>query len=133
MKGVLTGIFIFCLQFRVNCRLRCAVPGWKETGRAFQSVHTLVTIGCPFDFVRTFWSDYFDESRDYTDKVPLRWLNVYSPVDVLGSNFRNDPQPGDANINIRAEQVNSASGVPAPTNVPFTDGLSFSRLSCSIH
>lgn len=122
-------IYIFAYSFGSIVALDALFPAGKKPGRAFQSVHTLVTIGCPFDFVRTFWSDYFGESRDYTDKVPLRWLNVYSPVDVLGSNFRNDPHAGDADINIRAEQTNSAPNVPAPINVPFTDGLNFSRLS----
>lgn len=51
-------------------------------------VRTLTTIGCPFDFVRTFWEQYFD-GRSAT-ATGLRWLNVYSPVDVLGSNFAND-------------------------------------------
>jgi hypothetical protein len=52
------------------------------------NVSTLTTIGCPFDFVRTFWDEYFDGR---TASAPnLKWLNVYSPVDLLGSNFAND-------------------------------------------
>jgi hypothetical protein len=47
-------------------------------------VRALTTIGCPFDFVRAFWPDYF-EGREAG--VGTRWINVYSPVDLLGSNF----------------------------------------------
>jgi hypothetical protein len=122
-------IYIFAYSFGSIVALDALFPVGKKPGRAFQSVHTLVTIGCPFDFVRTFWSDYFDQRREYAVNIPIRWLNVYSPVDVLGSNFRNDPQADDANINIRAEQTNSAPDVPKPINVPFTDGLNFSGLS----
>lgn len=50
-------------------------------------VTSLTTIGCPFDFVRTFWKDYF-ERRDASGRVP-EWRNVFSPVDLLGSNFAN--------------------------------------------
>jgi hypothetical protein len=52
------------------------------------NVSTLTTIGCPFDFVRTFWDEYFDGRTSTAPK--LKWLNVYSPVDLLGSNFAND-------------------------------------------
>lgn len=51
-------------------------------------VTTLTTIGCPFDLVRTFWPNYFTDRT-----VPpgdITWINVYSPVDLLGSNFTND-------------------------------------------
>ncbi len=122
-------IYIFAYSFGSIVALDALFPVGKKPSPVFQSVHTLVTIGCPFDFVRTFWSGYFDTRREYTGNVPARWLNVYSPVDVLGSNFRNDPQAGDANINIRAEQINSTEDVPAPINVPFTEGLSFTELS----
>ena len=57
----------------------------KSTGR----VHTLITIGCPFDFIRTYWPKYF-ERRAAWPGVPRRWLNVYAPADVLGSNFMDE-------------------------------------------
>ena len=60
-------------------------------------VTTLATIGCPFDLVRTFWPDYFNH-RAIGPSVP-RWINVFSPVDLLGSNF-----------------ANQEGAVPAPTH-----------------
>jgi pimeloyl-ACP methyl ester carboxylesterase len=56
-------------------------------GRKMKRVNTLVTIGCPFDFVRTYWPTYFNARHAATD-VPRRWVNVYCELDVLGSNFR---------------------------------------------
>jgi pimeloyl-ACP methyl ester carboxylesterase len=51
-------------------------------------VSTITTIGCPFDLVRTFWPSYF-LGRAVPHKSP-EWLNVFSPVDLLGSNFANE-------------------------------------------
>lgn len=54
-------------------------------------VRTLTTIGCPFDFVRAFWPAYFEGRA--AGATGLRWVNVYSPLDLLGSNFVNAPGP----------------------------------------
>ncbi len=56
----------------------------------FARIDTLITIGSPFDFIRTFWPDYFTE-RSALPGTPARWINVYSEVDVLGSNFLDEP------------------------------------------
>jgi hypothetical protein len=42
-------------------------------------------VGCPFDIVRSVWPRYFD-GRVAGD-APATWLNVFAPLDVLGSNF----------------------------------------------
>src|SRR3954471_612384 len=54
-----------------------------------RNIDTLVTIGCPFDFIRTFWGEYF-EHRTAPDGVPRKWLNVYVTADVWATDF--DPQ-----------------------------------------
>ncbi len=50
---------------------------------------TLVTVGCPFDLIRSYWPGYF---ADRQARLPedASWVNVYAPNDVLGSNFRDD-------------------------------------------
>jgi hypothetical protein len=58
----------------------------SEVSAAFDDILTLTTIGCPADFIRTYWRDYF-VSR-HTTQCGVRWLNVYSPDDVLASNFK---------------------------------------------
>ena len=105
-------------------------PNGRDPARPFQRVHSLITIGCPFDFVRTMWRDYFDARRRFASGCPARWLNVYSPEDVLGSNFRDTPEVGDPNINIQGAANDDPSDVPLPQrNIVYTQGLDHSRLS----
>ncbi|GAB4500390.1 MAG: hypothetical protein OHK0019_38620 [Saprospiraceae bacterium] len=55
----------------------------------------LITIAVPYDYIRVYYPHYFKERK--SAKLALRkWYNVYSDVDVLSSNFRNDPkeEPG---------------------------------------
>ena len=54
----------------------------------FQKIDTLVTIGCPFDIIRTYWPTYFS-GRQSVSSENLKWINVYSPRDILSSNFAN--------------------------------------------
>lgn len=46
---------------------------------------SLLTIGCPVDFMRLYFPDYLD-ARDA--RAPgLPWTNIFIPADVFGSNF----------------------------------------------
>lgn len=62
-----------------------------EVSRRFRSIDTLVTIGCPYDFVRTYWPRYFQDRYAAPAADRPRWINVYCPLDVLGSNFIDEP------------------------------------------
>jgi hypothetical protein len=57
-------------------------------GELIKQVRTLITIGSPFDLIRTYWPSYFNP-RILTN-ADRDWVNIYSPIDLLGSNFRND-------------------------------------------
>jgi len=60
-----------------------------EPPEVLKRVDSLVTIGCPFDFIRTYWPRYF---TDRTDKLGnTRWINIYSAADVLASDFLEYP------------------------------------------
>jgi hypothetical protein len=60
----------------------------KVSTRVRQNIDTLVTIACPFDFIRVYWPRYY-ESR-INPRLDLKaWYNIYSTTDVLSSNFRN--------------------------------------------
>jgi len=48
-------------------------------------VHTLVTVGCPYDFVRTYYPRHFSGRKAASAR--LEWFNVYDPVDILSSTF----------------------------------------------
>jgi hypothetical protein len=58
----------------------------SEVSEVFRRVSTLATIGCPADFIRTYWRDYFVR-RHEPPNADLRWINVYASADVLASNF----------------------------------------------
>jgi len=52
-------------------------------------IDTLVTIGCPFDFIRTYYP-FFYQGRQNNNLHLNKWINVHSSTDILSSNFRND-------------------------------------------
>lgn len=54
--------------------------------KTMQQVRTIVTIGCPFDLVRTLRPSYARDRGTATEATP-RWVNVYAPIDLLASNF----------------------------------------------
>jgi hypothetical protein len=76
-----------------------------------RAVNTLVTIGCPFDFIRTYWPTYFEQRVGFQG-VPQQWLNIYAPTDVLGSNFL-DEDKGDKRQGVELS-VQRTSTTPDP-------------------
>jgi hypothetical protein len=63
-------------------RRSLGLPVDKRHGEA---IATLVTVGCPLDFVRLYFPSYTD---DRMARVPgLPWTNIYIPADVLASNL----------------------------------------------
>lgn len=66
-------------------------PHEGAVSRQFERVQTLVTIGCPYDFVRTYWPKYFQNRYAVAAAARPRWINIFSPIDVLGSNFIDEP------------------------------------------
>jgi hypothetical protein len=62
-------------------------------------IHRLITIAVLYDYVRVYYPHYFKDRKNAN--LALReWYNVYSDIDILSSNFRNDNKemPGDPNI-----------------------------------
>lgn len=86
-------IHIVAYSFGTILALDNLFPTGRIPGTRMREIDTLITIGCPFDLIRVFWPDYFAE-RTALENVPKSWINVYSPVDVMASNFRNDPGVG---------------------------------------
>jgi hypothetical protein len=82
-------IHVFSYSFASVVAINALFPRGQPPYERFKEVDTLVTVGCPFDMIRTFWSRYFLE-REAKPNVPKKWLNVYSMSDILSSNFRDD-------------------------------------------
>ena len=86
--------------------------GWKPVPRT-QIINNLVTIGCPFDLFRMMWKHYFDD-RMLLPGVPSCRINVYSPLDILGSNFRDDEKMAEAKVSISADHKTAVPRIESP-------------------
>lgn len=59
-------------------------------------ITSLVTIAVPYDYIRVYYPHYFKDRKN--TKLALKeWYNVFSDIDVLSSNFRNDPKEDKGN------------------------------------
>jgi pimeloyl-ACP methyl ester carboxylesterase len=58
----------------------------RPPARVKQRISALVTVGCPFDAIATYWPGYFQRVAPL-ELQQLAWHNVYSQKDVLGSDF----------------------------------------------
>jgi hypothetical protein len=93
-------------------------PSEGPPPETFRVVRTLVTVGCPFDVVRTYWPDHFS-GRKRLDGVPQTWLNVYSPADILSSSFQGP----------RERSAVTVAGASPPENIVYGDGTSAAKMS----
>ncbi len=82
-------IHLVAYSFGTVIALDSLFPAESAPAERMRTIHTLVTIGCPFDLIRVFWPNYFTY-REAVPHVPQVWINVYSPIDVMASNFRED-------------------------------------------
>jgi hypothetical protein len=73
--------------------------GNKLSANAEFFAEALITIGTPFEFVKSYYPNYYQNRlTTYGDK--LHWLNVYSIADALATNFRKDSEQGEAEFGI---------------------------------
>ncbi len=77
--------------------------GNKPALRLTKEVKRIVTIGCPHDFISTFYPNYFSDRTLPINSSLKQWFNIYSEIDILSSNFR----PDDKKENGRFKLLNS--------------------------
>lgn len=58
----------------------------EPSERIKKNITKLVTIGCPFNFIDIYWSNYFSD-RKYTELSLTKWQNINSDLDVLSTRF----------------------------------------------
>ena len=90
-------------------------------------VESLVTIGCPFDMVRTYWPNYFMQRQKSPGELK-QWINLYAPLDIFGSNFRDDADFGVAEQGIILEAGQSEIIKPS-CNIPYQVGIQTRKLT----
>jgi hypothetical protein len=111
-------IDIVAYSFGTIVAIDALFPYQTEPPRRFENVSTLVTIACPFDFIRTYWPDYFAQRFTRRPDAPLRWINIYAPMDVMASNFRDDTRVADAEITVGVRK-GAVSPAPRVKNLPY--------------
>jgi hypothetical protein len=88
----------------------------SPTKRMGQMLESIVTVGCPYDFIYTYYPEFY-KSRNAALKDKFNWYNIYSSADALGTNFMKDNRSdapmygigdtGQLPVNIRYEVTNS--------------------------
>ncbi len=79
--------------------------GNRATYRLNTEITNIITIGCPHDFISTYYQGYF-KKRVIPEKMALKqWSNIYSEVDVLSSNFRMDSDNHDGHFEVLDKRV----------------------------
>lgn len=86
-------------------------PHGARPGRCLELVDTFVTIGSPFDLVRMVRPNYGEE-RTITPEINPTWINIYQPIDVLGSNFRDGDEVGEAKVGLTSAESGAGTRVP---------------------
>lgn len=78
--------------------------GNNPSKRVQNNISTIVTIGCPYDFITSFLPSYFENRRNSESNI-RHWYNVYSKADVISSNFRTDYKKADAEFGILPQGI----------------------------
>lgn len=91
-------------------------PTTSQPPRLLSKVDKLVTIGCPFEFATAMHKNWLS-GRKNRENVPTTWLNIYSPVDLLGSDFTTQvKQETDSPASIEMVPQATATAVKPTTN-----------------
>ncbi len=108
-SGAYSRFVVMGYSFGTVVALDAFCPASDARARRLDRVETLVTIASPYDFILTYWPRYF---ADRQHAPPPTWLNVYSPVDLLGTCF--DKEKARAERAQRLSQPKSPLAKPAP-------------------
>ena len=73
--------------------------------------------------IRTYWPGYFEDRQSVSADAPS-WLNVYSPIDVLSSNFADggNEQPAQASWSENDVGVQVDGQLRKPDCIMFSQG-----------
>jgi uncharacterized protein YhhL (DUF1145 family) len=125
-KGIYHRVHIISYSFGTVIALDNLFPFNGILNKRSQIVDTLITIACPFDIIRLFWQDYFNQRQMLPQKVPS-WINLYNPIDILSSNFRDDAQLGEAQVGICF--ANSDTNIKPAENIAYIEGINTKKPS----
>ena len=131
-------IHVVAYSFGSVLALDSIFPADRAPLERIKDIDSLVTVGCPFDLIRVFWPEYY-ESRNESVRdsrkgkgngsLTQNWINIYSPIDLLGSNFRNDQNIRSPEENQAIELKDTASKLCPSVSLAWTQGRSKIKLS----
>ena len=78
----------------------------KVCGNTLKRTKGLVTIAAPFDFINSYYPQYYNDRDGAIETKGFEWINVYSVVDALASNFRNHATPGNSEYGVVVNGMN---------------------------
>ncbi|WP_264509655.1 hypothetical protein [Flavobacterium sp. N1719] len=94
-------ICIHAYSFGTIVALDVLYPFKQEpTGNVLNYTVGLVTIATPYDFINTYYPNYYLHRGIAIEKPGYAWINVYSTHDVLSSNFRYGAEAGVAEYGV---------------------------------
>lgn len=117
-------VSVIAFSFGSLAALDILFPSSRLPAPRTEAVHSLVTIGCPHDLVQSILPDYYRD-RQLLPGKPTRWINVYSPVDVLASKLSEADKRGEPRTLIEVDCTHLPPGtrVPIPENIEYTSGI----------
>ena len=125
-----TQVYVLAYSFGSIIALDTLFPPGESRGAHLGRINGLVTIGCPFDVVRCVWPAYFTTRAGVHSEY---WLNVFDPIDVLGSNFVDgsdeaaDPAHLPARDQARAKRTRQGPSWARTRQGPSWAGIGLSR------
>lgn len=129
-------IHVISYSFGSVLALDSIFPADRAPVERIKEIDSLVTIGCPFDLIRVFWREYYQsrnesikEGRKGNGSLTQNWINIYSPIDLLGSNFRNDQKIGEPQPNKAIELKDTGNKLCPNLSLAWTQGRSKVSLS----
>ena len=79
--------------------------GYTPVVRVQKEIKNIVTIGCPYDFIKVYYPHYFENRANYPTLEVKHWYNIYSEIDVFSSNFRYDSKSAPAEISLTQDGI----------------------------
>ncbi|MEW8627050.1 MAG: hypothetical protein AB2551_14955 [Candidatus Thiodiazotropha sp.] len=102
---------------------------YEPNRRVKENINKLITIGCPFDFIEIYWTNYFSD-RKYTSLSLTTWQNINSDLDVLSTKFDASPIKQEKFISSiefwnNIGQIDITFNMVNPAQVSFTKMIMF--------
>ncbi len=96
--------------------------GHESVFRVYSSISTIVTIGCPFNFINAYYPKYFKDRSSNGGQLKQEWYNIHSDIDVLSSEL--DSEKTNEYLG-KGDIVNLQFNVINPKNINIVDYLMF--------